>query len=231
MMEQSTQSEVAFIAELNDLLHLEHDAQLTYATAIKQIENEAYRRSLEEFKGDHDRHLTELTALIRVHGGMPMEFPHPESAPAKLATQAAGGLGGDRATLLAFKANERLSRDKYRRASGRGDFPGDVGEFLRRAAADEARHYSWALETLDELGAGEGTPAGRAARAFETVHTRTADVMENAGKQIAKAFEGARRGTQGVRAGANGQLQSRPLGTVLVAVGAGYVAARLLSRR
>ena len=229
MARHANKTDLGLIAELNDLLHLEHDAQHTYTLAIEQIEDERHRQSLERFKADHDRHLAELPPLIQAHGGAPMNFPHPETAPAKLATQAAGSLGGDAATVLAFRANERQARDKYQRFASRASLPADVSDFARRAAADEARHYAWAVATLDALGVGEETAAGKGEKAFEVAHARMADVMEAGGRQVAKVVEGARRGTAGLRTRATGRT-GRRLGVALVAAGAGFVAVKLLSR-
>jgi hypothetical protein len=164
---------------------------------------------------------------VRAHGGLPIELPHPTGI-AKLAKQAVGGIGDDRRVLLAFRANERQARDKYARAAEKAhDWPSDVQEVVRRAAADESRHYDWADTTLRSLGVDEGV-RGRAARAMEVVHARTADAVEAVGRQGMRGFEVARRGvarTSGLRT----RAQQRPLVTALVVVGVGVLAAALVS--
>lgn len=145
------ESDAALTAELNDLLRLDHDAVQAHTLAIKLLENPDYKRQLEEFRGGHQRHIDELSQLIRSRDGVPLDLPHLPSGAFQLAVQAIGAVGGDRSVLLAFKANERHVRDKYRR-SARAVHPADVTSVLARGAEDEARHYEWALETLSELG-------------------------------------------------------------------------------
>ena len=186
-------SETKLVAELNDLLQLDHDAVQSYTLAIQALENVGRRQTLIRFREDHERHITELTALVRRHDGLPIELPHPTAA-AKLATQAAGAAGGDREVLLAFKANERQSRDKYAKALDRlGGADESVLEVVRRAAGDEARHYAWAEQTLESLGVPARGPLGRASQAFEVVHARTADAIETVGRQGMRGVEAARR--------------------------------------
>jgi len=216
-MEQISESDAALTGELNDLLRLDHDAVQAYTLAIKLLENPDYRRQLEVFRADHERHIDELSQLVRSRDGTPLELPHLPSGAFKLAVQAVGAAGGDRAVLLAFKANERQVRDKYRR-SARAPHPADVTFVLARAADDESRHYAWALETLEELGVTPDSMTGRAERAFEVVHARTADVMESAERQTILA---ARRAGRTLR----DDIIDNPISSALLAVSVGFIAA------
>ena len=223
-MEQNTQidttaSDTALVAELNDLLKLDHDAVQAYTLAIRLVENADYKRQLEEFRADHQRHIDELTQLIRSRDGVPLELPHLPSGVFKLAVQAVGGAGGDRAVLLAFKANERQVRDKYRRAA-RAVHPADVTSVLARGADDEARHYAWSLATLEELGVSPGSMTARAENAFEVAHARAADVMEGAERQAMLAVQGAGRTLRD-------DIIRNPISSALLAVSVGFVAATL----
>jgi rubrerythrin len=219
-MEQISESDASLTAELNDLLMLDHDAVQAYTLAIRLLGNPEYKRQLDEFRADHQRHIDELSQLIRSRDGVPLELPHLPSGAFKLAVQAIGAAGGDRAVLLAFKANERQVRDKYRR-SARAPHPGDVTSVLARGADDEARHYEWALETLWELGVTPDSATGRAERAFEVAHARAADVMEGAERQAIQAAQGAARTLRD-------EIIDNPVSSALLAVGVGFVAATLL---
>jgi rubrerythrin len=218
-MEQISESDAALTAELNDLLMLDHDAVQAYTLAIRLLRNPEYKRQLDEFRADHQRHMDELSQLIRSRDGVPLELPHLPSGAFKLAVQAIGAAGGDRAVLLAFKANERQVRDKYRR-SARAAHPADVTSVLARAADDEARHYEWALETLWELGVTPDSATGRAEHAFEVAHARAADVMEGAERQAIQAAQGAARTLRD-------EVIENPVSSALLAVGVGFVAATL----
>ncbi len=188
----NTQTEAQLIAELNDLLQLDHDAVQAYGLAIDGIQNPEHKQTLNRFRGDHERHVQNLTQLIEAHGGTPIQLSHLPTGPMKLAVQAVGNAGGDREVLLAFKSNERQVRDKYRRLADEPHAP-DVAEVLNRNAADEERHYTWVSQVLERMGAGSDTRIGRAEEAFETVHGRAADVIEGAERGIMAGAERMRR--------------------------------------
>lgn len=223
-MENSATTDSELIAELNDLLQLDHDAVQAYGIAIALLRNERYKQTLAGFRADHERHIDELTTLISAKGGTPVQLPHLPSGVFKLAMQAIGAAGGDRAVLLAFKANERQVRDKYRRIA-REVHTADVTSTLARNADDENRHYLWVLDTLeDDFGIGADSPIGRAERVVERAHARMADGME--------AVE--RRAMQ-VAGDAGGalyeQVKRNPVGSALAALGAGFLMAAVLRGR
>ena len=184
--------EPSLIADLNDLLQLDHDAVEAYTIAINLVRSDAHRDRLVAFRADHKRHIEELAALIRDRRGVAVELPHLPTGPFKLAVQAAGAFGGDAAVLLAFKANERQVRDKYARYLDRS-YPTDVAAILRRAADDEEQHYRWVSDTLLQMGHGDRSLTGMAERVFENVHARVADVVENVERTVMEGVERVRR--------------------------------------
>lgn len=222
MNEMTEQAEDQLVAELNDLLQLDYDAVQAYRLAISLLSNPEYKSQLRDFRADHERHIDELSRLVANHGGVPVEMPHLPTGVFKLAVQAAGRAGGDKGVLLAFKANERQVRDKYRRAAEKRQ-PPEVAVILSRAAGDESLHYSWVLETLEDLGAGETTTAGRIEQAVEIGHARMADVVEGAERRAMEGIEAGRRV-------AGEAVSDRPLSSVLIAVGAGFIVGQLLGR-
>lgn len=171
----------ALVAMLNDLLMLDHDAVGAYTLAIAALRDDSLRQTLAGYRADHERHIQDLTAAIEARGGTPVRMPHIPTGVFKLAMQAMGIAGGDRAILLAFRTNEGQVRAKYARCAERTN-PPDIAELLRRNAADEEKHYAWVVSVLDGMGAGSGTATGMLARAVETFHGATADVIEAAGR-------------------------------------------------
>jgi rubrerythrin len=171
------------IAQLNDLLALDHDAIEAYSLAIGRVSRAEYREALAGFRGDHQRHVDELTALIRARGGVPVQLPHIPTGFFKTAIQALGTLGDDRAILMAWKTNEGQVRDKYRRYATQVHEPA-VGAIVSRAADDEDQHYAWAEQTLAQLGVRECTIAHTAQETVEKVHGRVADLVEGAGQRV-----------------------------------------------
>ena len=192
MTQSTTTANAALVAELNDLLQLDHDAVNAYTIAINSLENQSWRQSLVRYRGDHERHIDELEAHIRSLGGTPVDLPHIPTGIFKSAVQAAGAAGGDRAILLAFKSNEGQERDKYERADNAGH-PTVTAELLRRNANAEVVHYNWVSDVLEAIGAGPDTTVGKAEAAFERVHGGTATAIESVEKVAMKGASKLRR--------------------------------------
>jgi rubrerythrin len=180
------------VGVLNDLLQLDHDAIPAYQIAIDALSSEELRNAVRRFKRDHQRHVRELSALIRAEGGTPIQSSHLSTGLLKLAMQALGAAAGDRAVLLAFRANEWESVEKYARAARRR-LSAEVAAVVRRGAQDERRHYQWAAETLQEMGAGEKTVIGRVESLMERLHGGAALGME----AVERVSIGALRGGRG----------------------------------
>ena len=183
----------ALIAMLNDLLMLDHDAVQAYSIAIGRISRAEYRETLAGFRGDHQRHIDQLTQLIRDFGGVPMQMPHLPTGVFKAAMQALSTLGDDRAVLLAFKTNEGQVRDKYRRAANQPLDPA-TGTIVSAAALDEEQHYAWVEQVLQKMGVDEGSLLSTAQNAAEKVQGRVIDAVEGAGRRVAEAAERMRPG-------------------------------------
>lgn len=224
MAKKTALRDTVLTATLNDLLQLDVDAVQAYALVIAQLESSARKQAVRRYQADHKRHVTTLKGLIRAHGGAPIAVSHIPTGPFKLAMQATASLGGDRAVLLAFKSNERQVRDKYRRAASRKGLPTDVARALRRAAADEDRHYRWAEKSLQQLGAGRRTAIGKAANVVEVANAKTVDAVEEVEKPIMIAAEGTRRA---LRAAAKRPMRTAGIAAAVVgAAGAAVVLGR-----
>ncbi|MDQ4080104.1 MAG: ferritin-like domain-containing protein [Gemmatimonadota bacterium] len=209
--------------QLNDLLQLDVDAVQAYALTIRQLESKVRKQTVRRYQADHRRHIADLKRLIKAHDGAPMPVSHIPTGPFKLAMQAIGSFGDDKAVLLAFKINERQGRDKYRRvAMGRG-LPRGVARVLKRAARDEERHYRWADKELQKLHAGRRTMVGKVASGAEVVNARTVDIIEEAEKPIMTVVEATRRG---VRAAAKHPLRTAGVAAAIAGAAGAAVALR-----
>lgn len=221
-MESTQTADATLVSQLNDLLQLDHDALAAYRIAMHELDSPRLRADLQAHMNDHERHIEELERHISRLDGMKMPMPH-LSGVFKLAVQSAVAAGGDRAVLLAFKANEMQVRDKYGRAAAEADLPVDIRDTVSRAAADERRHYDWAVRSLEQLGAERDDTDVKATRAFAHAHGRSADMMEAAERGAMNVTERARRA-----------VKNEPGKTLLTAglvMGAGALLGSLMRRR
>lgn len=134
---------------LSNLVELDFDAIAAYKAAIERLENPTYKAKLTEFLGDHERHIRELSDVVRTAGGTP-----PDSGDAKkILTKGKvviADMGGDKAILKAMKSNEDQTNAKYEKAVDE-NYPLEAQTVLQGGLADERRHRAWIELTLTEL--------------------------------------------------------------------------------
>lgn len=137
------------IKNLNDLIELDYDAIAAYQQAIDRIDTDAYKTKLSEFLDDHQRHVEELSSLVKNEGGDPSK----EGDAKKVLTQGKvvlADMAGDKAILKAMKTNEEQTTTKYQKAVDDG-YSQEVQTVLEKGLADERRHKAWIEETIDKL--------------------------------------------------------------------------------
>lgn len=139
--------------EINDtlkrLFQLDVDAVHAYATAIAQIDDERIKGTLTEFRGDHQRHVADLRAMLERRGAeAPAETPDLKGflINAMTALRSAKGTEG---ALKAMHANEELTNKKYEAATVMA-LPDDVMRLIWRHKDDEERHLLYVTKALDE---------------------------------------------------------------------------------
>lgn len=184
------------VAGLNDLLQLDHDAIGSYEIAMERLEDRDHASQIAGFRLDHERHVRELTELIRSLGGTPKNEPH-ATGPLKQALQGLGGVAGDKGLLMAFRTNELQVRTKYDGyASKAVMWPAEIKRVIDRNALDEERHYRWVADVMKSMGLGDGEgPETHAANLVrENVGGRAAGVTDkvtDAASSAASAVTGA----------------------------------------
>ena len=132
---------------LQHLIKLDHAAAEAYEAAIERLDDASYRTQLAEFQRDHERHIRELSPIVRAMGG---EVPDGGGAKEMLAEGkiALSALMGDRKILKAMKSNENDTNTAYERVLDR--CPVEARDVIERGLADERRHRDWILAQLGE---------------------------------------------------------------------------------
>lgn len=135
------------VDKLGDLLKLDVDAIHAYDDAIEKIDLEDVRTQLGKFRDDHQRHVSELTTLIR---GMGAEAPTPDrdfkGYFIEGMTSMRSAMGTDSA-LKAMRQNEQLTNRRYEDAMSWA-LPTDAHEFIRRGYEDERKHLAYIEQAL-----------------------------------------------------------------------------------
>ena len=134
------------IEELNELIRFDFDAIGAYTSAINDIKELQVKDPLIRFKGDHERHVQNLSQIVTRLGGKPAEHADIKGIVRKTMTKVAG-LGGTEGTLKAMKSNEEVLNKTYAHHLSL-DFPEDVKEVIRGNYADEQRHLAWVEQAL-----------------------------------------------------------------------------------
>jgi uncharacterized protein (TIGR02284 family) len=132
--------------KLNDLIKLDVDAIHAYDQSISACTMDELKRTLTEFRADHDRHVRDLSDCVRQLGGQP-------DVRRDWKGFIIGGFTaivsqGDHSSLLAMQTNEELTNSYYRRALDLEDLSPDVRALLEKNYSDEQRHLSWIKDKL-----------------------------------------------------------------------------------
>lgn len=151
-MVTSVGKEKDLLEMLQDLVKLDLAAAEAYQEAVERLDNPIYKQQLAAFMRDHERHVEELTPVVRTMGGEP-----PDDAGAKEwlteGKVALSSLGGDKSILKAMKSNENDTNIAYERCLDRA--PLEARGIIERGLADERRHREWILQQLGEEEASE----------------------------------------------------------------------------
>lgn len=133
------------IEVMNDQIHLDRDAIKAYEEAISSCDTQEFKDQLTQFKSDHERHVTELSALVRQYGGTPVETTDIKGFFIQAFTKITAH--GDRSALFAMRGNEKITNKSYEKAL-ENELPDDVRALLQRNLDDERRHLAWIEETI-----------------------------------------------------------------------------------
>lgn len=134
------------ITRLNHLIQVDIDAVNAYSQAILALEPGPVRQRLSEFRADHERHIADLSRVVREHGGTPREGRDLMGFMVEGFTMASSALG-PAAALTAMRSNEELTCRTYERAMAL-DLPVEAKALVARHYDDELRHRDYLSQQL-----------------------------------------------------------------------------------
>lgn len=144
------------VAALNSLLMHAFDMVRAYTAALDRLRDEELREPLLAFRLDHERNLSDLTALVLRLGGVP-KGRRDALGPLREGFTAFSAIFGDGAALKALQRAEEAGLRAYAEARqlGLGEV---VDPVLAGGLSDHGRHLGWlgpAIREQQELGGGD----------------------------------------------------------------------------
>src|SRR6476620_5733478 len=100
------------IEELNELIRFDFDAIGAYNSAINDIKEIQIRDPLIQFRGDHERHVQNLSAIVIRLGGKPVDTAGFKGVVRKTMINV-DDLGTTEMVLKAMKSNEEVLNKTY----------------------------------------------------------------------------------------------------------------------
>ncbi len=135
-------------SRLKRLAQLDIDAVHAYGQAIKHIDMPDVREHCTRFQGEHERHVTDLSGIIRRLGEEPPEFSRDFKGFLLQGFTAIRGLTGTEGALKALKTGEEMTNKKYSEALS-WEMPLDIVSFIQRNYEDEQRHLHYVNQAID----------------------------------------------------------------------------------
>lgn len=128
---------------VKELIELDYTAVDAYQAAIERLDNPTYQVKLMEFKKDHERHITEFSALLRKHKeDVPQKAPLGKDLLSKGKVVIANLLG-DNSILQAMISNEMDTNTAYERMNTHEHKWSDAQDIIKQGLEDEKRHKAW----------------------------------------------------------------------------------------
>ncbi len=134
--------------KLISLCQLDIDAIHAYNKATGNIDQLDIKNSIAKFQGDHERHVKELSDMIRSYGSEPPEFSKDFKGFMLQAFTSIRSVTGIEGALKALRGGEKMTNRAYDDAV-KQNFPPLVMVLLRRNYDDEQRHLNYIDQALN----------------------------------------------------------------------------------
>jgi uncharacterized protein (TIGR02284 family) len=150
-----TELRVDVIEHLNALIRHDFVTSRGYELALEYVDDDTVREVFEDFRGDHERHIVELTHMIKDLGGEAKDGTHHHITTALLESMTTlRSITGTVGALHAMRTNEKSSASAYAKAS-KLDLPPPALDFVTRELEDEQNHKAAIEHHIDRLEADE----------------------------------------------------------------------------
>ena len=136
------------IKKLKSLAQLDIDAFHAYNQAIEKLDDLGLRHKMEKFRNDHERHVSEISDMIREMGGEPPEFKRDFKGFLIEGWTSLRSLTGNQGVLAAMVANESLTNRRYSEAA-QLSLPAEVHALIASNYEDEKEHLAFIKEKHD----------------------------------------------------------------------------------
>lgn len=135
------------IKKLKNLIKLDIDAKNAYNQAIDHVDDPAISSAFQKFRDDHNRHVEEISKVVREYGGEPPKMSPDFKGYLIEGFTSLRSVSGTSGALKAMKTNEKMTNKKYSDAQN-WDVPADVKEILQRNFQDEKNHLTFIEEKI-----------------------------------------------------------------------------------
>ena len=137
------------VERLKSLVQLDIDAVHAYGQAIEHIDVPNVQEQVIVFQGDHERHINDLSAVIRNLGEAPPEFTKDFRGFLLEGFTFIRSMTGTEGALKALKSGEELTNKKYSEARS-WDLPMNILSVVQRNYEDEQRHLHYVNQAITE---------------------------------------------------------------------------------
>ncbi|MBI1912335.1 MAG: ferritin-like domain-containing protein [Deltaproteobacteria bacterium] len=136
------------LKELKSLCQLDIDAVHAYNESLRHIDAPDVKKQIESFRGDHERHINELSESIRKLGDEPPKFSKDFRGYVLDAFTKVRSLTGIEGALKALRSGENMTNKRYGEARNI-DFPALTKELIEKNFRDEQRHLKYIEQAID----------------------------------------------------------------------------------
>ncbi|WKZ31933.1 MAG: ferritin-like domain-containing protein [Thermodesulfobacteriota bacterium] len=133
--------------ELISLCKIDIDAVHAYNQALRHLDIAGVRNEIESFRGDHERHIKELSDAIRTFDEEPPEFSKDFKGYLLDAFTRVRSLTGAEGALKALKGGEEMTNRNYSNAVKMA-FPPPLKSLIEKNYRDEQRHLNYIEQAI-----------------------------------------------------------------------------------